>query len=92
MIETVKARRIDNEIHVGGMGRACTSALLLMTVCQTYKGTREGSRRADNQLANYQRDEGHDAAQWWIWLGKKSSGLVARPVARASGSLPPEHS
>jgi len=67
MIGIVRGKRIDNETHAGGMGgtgRACTSALLLMTaVCQMCKGTREGSHKAGNQLANCQRDEGHDAAQ-----------------------------
>jgi len=71
MIVIVRGRQIDNETHVGGMGgmeRACTKLLLsMMTVRQTYKGTREGSHKVGNQLANYQRAEGHDAAQWPFW-------------------------
>jgi len=93
MIVTAKGRPIDNQIHVGGTGRACTSILpSMMTACQTYKGTREGSRRAGSQLANYQTDEGHDAARRYFSIGKKLSGLAASPVARASGSSPREHS
>jgi len=95
MIEIVKEKQIDNEIRVGGidgMGRACTSTLLLMmTVYQMYKGTREGSHKADIRLANYQTDEGHDGAQWSFSLGRKSFGLVVRPVVRVSASLPREH-
>jgi len=65
-IAIVKARRTDNETRVGGIGgmeRACTWILpLMMTVCRTYRGTREGSHKVDNQLANYQTDGGHVAA------------------------------
>ena len=35
----------------------------MTTVCQTCKGTREGSHKGGNQLANYQKDEEHDVAQ-----------------------------
>lgn len=95
-IGIMRGRRIDNEIHAGGMGgmaRACTWAHLLMTtVCQTCTGTREGSHKGDNQLENYQRDEGHGAAQWSFWSGRTLSGQVVRPAVRASWSSPPEHS
>ena len=96
MIVIAKEKRIDNETRVGGiggMGRACTQlCLLTMTVCQTYKGTREGSHKEGNQLANSQRDEGRGAAQWSFSSGRKLSALAVRPVVRASGSLPREHS
>ena len=96
MIEIVRGKQIDNGTRVGGMGgmeRACTSALLLMmTVCQMYRGTREGSHKADIQLANYQRVEGHDGPQSSFSSGRKSFGLAARPVVHVSASLPPEHS
>jgi hypothetical protein len=76
-----------------GTERACTSNLLLMlTVYQTYKGTREGSRMEGIQLANYQTDVGHDAARPSFWLEQKSFALAARPAARASESSPREHS
>ena len=64
----------------------------MMTVYQMYKGTREGSHKADIRLANYQRDEGHDGARSSLSLGQKLSGLAARPVVHVSGSLPREHS
>jgi hypothetical protein len=97
MIEIAKEMQIDNGSRVGGMGgmgRACTSALLLMmmTVCQMYKGTREGSHMVDIQQANYQTDEGHDASQRSFSSGQKSFGPAARPVVHVSASLPREHS
>lgn len=64
----------------------------MMTVCQMYKGTREGSRMGDTQLANYQTDVGHDGAQRSFWLERTLSVLAARPGARVSGSWPLEHS
>jgi len=95
-IARVKGKWIDNETHVGGvveMERACTWILLLMMrVRRMYKGRHEGSHKVDNRLANYQRDEGHGAAQRLFWLGRMLFGLGPRPVVRASGSLPRGHS
>lgn len=96
MIVIVRERRIDNEIRAEGIGaleRACTWNLLsMMTVCQMYKGTREGSRMGDIQLENYQTDVGHDAVRPSFWLEGMLFELAARPGARVFGSWPLEHS
>lgn len=96
MIVIMRGKRIDNETHAGGMGgkeKAYTFHLLLMMkVRRTYKGTREGSRMGDIQLANYQTGVGHDAVQPSFWLERMSSALAARPGVRVSGSSPLEHS
>lgn len=74
-IAIAREKRIDNGTHVGsmhGMEKACPSGLLLMlTVCQMYRGTREGSHMGGTQLANYQTVVGHDAAQQSFWLERK---------------------
>ena len=66
-IAIMKEKQIDNPTRVAGtdgMERPCTYYLhSTMTVYQTYKGTREGSRMGDIQLANYQTDVGRDVGQ-----------------------------
>jgi hypothetical protein len=95
MIAIAKGMPNDNGTRVGGMGakeRAYTFRLRLMTACQMYKGTREGSRMVDIQLANYQTGVGRDAVRYSFWLVRTSSALAARPVVHVSGSSPLEHS
>lgn len=92
----VRGKRTDNGTHdgrIGGTETACTFHLpLMMAVCQMYKGTREGFHMEGIQLANSRRVVGRGAAQRSFWLERTLFALAARPVARASGSWPLEHS